>query len=150
MHFSWLQSIRKKIDVDIIREVIKDIKGPSLRKTILSSIPGALREFRPSPIKLKLPPKKVSFAILSLICLGGIILLTQGYLNRRSANTWKIESSKSGHLDSQPSPTPSTTQEAKERNLIGENPYPIGNSPKLLNLLLFHPFHRPPLVPWMS
>ena len=85
---------QKKIDVDIIREVIKDIKGPSLQKTILSSITTALREFRPSPIRLKLPPKKVSLAILSLICLGGLILLTQGYLQRRPANTWKIESSK--------------------------------------------------------
>jgi general secretion pathway protein A len=45
---------QKKIDVDIIREVIKDIEGPSLQKTILSSITTALREFRPSPIRLKL------------------------------------------------------------------------------------------------
>ena len=45
---------QKKIDVDIIREVIKDTKDPSLQKTILSSITAALREFRPSPIRLKL------------------------------------------------------------------------------------------------
>jgi hypothetical protein len=45
---------QKNIDVDIIREVIKDIEGPSLQKTILSSITTALREFRPSPIRLKL------------------------------------------------------------------------------------------------
>ena len=86
---------KKKIDVDIIREVIKDIKGPSLQRNIFSSITTALREFRPSPIRLKLSPKKVSLAILSLICLGGLILLTQGYLQRRPANTWKIESLKS-------------------------------------------------------
>jgi general secretion pathway protein A len=86
---------QKKIDVDIIREVIKDIEGPSLQKTILSSITTALREFRPSPIRLKLSPKKVSLAILSLICLGGLILLTQGYLQQRPTNTWKIESLKS-------------------------------------------------------
>jgi hypothetical protein len=85
---------QKKIDVDIIREVIKDIKGPSLQKTILSSITTALREIRPSPIRLKLSPKKVSLTILSAICLGGLILLTQDYLQRRPANTWNIESSK--------------------------------------------------------
>jgi type II secretory pathway predicted ATPase ExeA len=85
---------QKKIDVNIIREVIKDIKGPSLQKTILSSITTALREFRPSPNRLKLSPKKVSLAILSAICLGGLILLTQDYLQRRPANTWNIESSK--------------------------------------------------------
>ena len=38
---------QKKIDVDIIREVIKDTKGPSVQKTILSSITTALREFLP-------------------------------------------------------------------------------------------------------
>jgi general secretion pathway protein A len=38
---------QKKIDVDIIREVIKDIEGPSLQKTILYSITTALREFLP-------------------------------------------------------------------------------------------------------
>ena len=38
---------QKKIDVDIIREVIKDIKGPNLQKTILSSFTAALREFLP-------------------------------------------------------------------------------------------------------
>lgn len=38
---------QKKIDVDIIRKVIKDTNGPSLQKTILSSITTALREFLP-------------------------------------------------------------------------------------------------------
>jgi len=45
---------QKKIDIDIIREVIKDNKGPSLQRTILSSITTALGEFRPSAIRLKL------------------------------------------------------------------------------------------------
>ena len=38
---------QKKIDVDIIRKVIKDTKGTSLQKTIFSSITTALREFLP-------------------------------------------------------------------------------------------------------
>ncbi len=45
---------QKKIGVDIIREVIKNSKGLSLQKTILSSIAKALGEFRPSLIRLKL------------------------------------------------------------------------------------------------
>ncbi len=45
---------QKRVDADIIREVIKDSKGPSLKKAILSSITTALRGFRPSPIRLKL------------------------------------------------------------------------------------------------
>lgn len=46
--------LQKKIDVDIIRPIIKNSKGPSLQKTIFSSITTALREFRPSLIRLKL------------------------------------------------------------------------------------------------
>ncbi len=45
---------QKKIDVNIIREVIKNSKGPSLQKTIFSSITTALREFRSLAIRLKL------------------------------------------------------------------------------------------------
>jgi len=45
---------QERIDVNVIREVIKDIEGPSSKKTILSSMTTALRKFRPSPIRLKL------------------------------------------------------------------------------------------------
>jgi len=41
---------RKKIEVDIIAEVIKGINGPSLEKTFLSSITTGLTKIRPSPI----------------------------------------------------------------------------------------------------
>ncbi len=122
---------QKKIDVDIIRKVIKDIKGPSPRKFILSSITAALREFRPLPIRLKLSPRKVPLAILPLICLGGLILLTDGYLRRRPANTWDVESSESVYLDTQLPSTSSSNQETKERNLKRKNPNPIGISLKL-------------------
>jgi type II secretory pathway predicted ATPase ExeA/LysM repeat protein len=122
---------QKRIDVDIIPEVIKDIEGPSSQKSILSSITTALREFRPSPIRLKLSYKKACLAILSLLCLGGLILLTQGYLQRRPTKTWNVVSFKSVHVDTQPSSTSPFPQETKESNLKGESPHAIGISSEL-------------------
>jgi len=74
---------QERIDVDVIREVIKDMEGRSPQKTMLSLITAALRKFGPFPIRLELSPKRASRAILSLLCLGGLIFLTQGYLQRR-------------------------------------------------------------------
>jgi general secretion pathway protein A len=44
---------QKKVDIDIIHEVITDSEGPSLQKTIRGSIISVLRRFHPSPIRLK-------------------------------------------------------------------------------------------------
>jgi type II secretory pathway predicted ATPase ExeA len=71
---------QKKIDVDIIHEVIKDMEGKCSGKTVLSSMTTVLRKFGPFPIRLELSLKIAFLAILSLLCLGGFILLTQGYL----------------------------------------------------------------------
>jgi phage tail protein X len=111
---------RRRIDLDIIREVIKNIEGPSSQKTILSSMTTALKEFCPFPIRLELSLKRASLAILSLLCLGGLIFITQGYLQGRPAKTWNVESSKSIHVDAQRTLTSPFPQETKESNLKGE------------------------------
>jgi type II secretory pathway predicted ATPase ExeA/phage tail protein X len=119
---------QERIDVDVIREVIKDIEGPTSEKTILSSITTALRKFGPFPIRLEFSPKRASQAILSLLCLGGLIFMTQGYLQRRPTKTWNVESSKSVHVDTQPSSTSPFPQETKESKLKGESPRASGIS----------------------
>ena len=111
-----------KIDVDIIHQVIRDNEGPRSAKTILSAMTRALNELRPFPIGLELSSMRTSLAILSLICLGGAIFLTQSYLQRRPARTWNVDPSKSGHVATQlssPSPFP---QETEGTNPKGENP----------------------------
>jgi len=121
---------QKKVDVDIIHQVIKDYEGPSSGKTILPAMTTALREFRPFPIRLELTSKRASLAILSLICLGGTIFLTQGYIQRRPTKTWDVESSKSVLVDTQPFPTSPFPQETKESNLKGESPPASAITPK--------------------
>ena len=44
---------RKRIDADIVGDVIKDINGPSLKRTFLSSIAMGLTQFHPSAIRLQ-------------------------------------------------------------------------------------------------
>lgn len=48
---------QRKIDVDIIRRVIMHSEGRSLQKTMYSSVTAALRGFRSSSFRLKLPAR---------------------------------------------------------------------------------------------
>jgi type II secretory pathway predicted ATPase ExeA len=116
---------KKEIDAGIIREVIKKMEGPSPQKTICSSIATVLREIRLSNNRLNFPLMRVSLAILFLLCLGGLILLTQGYLQRRPAKTWNVESSKSLHVDTEQSSTSPSPQETKDEIRKGGSPHPI-------------------------
>ena len=117
---------KKKIDADIIRKVIKNMEGPSQKKSIVSSITTSLREFRLPLTRPNFSLKRASFAILSLLCLGGLILLTQVYLQRRPVKTWDAKFSKSLHADTEPSPTSPSPQETKEEIPKGRSPHPIG------------------------
>lgn len=96
---------QKRIDVDIIREVIKDLKSPFPKKTILSTIVTAVKEIRPLPARLNFLLSKTSLTILSLLCLGGLVLLTHLYFQPRTAKTWDIKSLKSLYVDTKPSST---------------------------------------------
>jgi phage tail protein X len=112
---------QKKIDVDIIREVIKDIEGSSSGKTILSSMTTVLRKFRLFPIRLALSPKRAFLAILSLLCLGGVFLLTQNYQQRSPTRTLTVGSSESVRVDTRPSSPSPFPQKMKESNQKGES-----------------------------
>jgi phage tail protein X len=76
---------------------------------------------------LRLSLKNACLAILSLLCLGGLIFLTQGYLQRRPTKTL----SKSVHVDTQPSSTSPFPQETGGSHPKGESPHTIGTSSEL-------------------
>jgi general secretion pathway protein A len=96
---------RKKIDADIIREVIKDMEGPLSQKTFFSSIVTAIKEFRLSPPRLNSLLSKASLVVLSFLCLGGFVFLIDRYFQPLPAKTWGIKSPRSPYVDTKPSST---------------------------------------------
>ena len=118
---------KKRIDVDIILEVIKEMEGPSIQKTMPAST-TVVNKFRPFPFRLNFFLNKTSLAILSLLFLGVIILLTHGYLQRRPTKMSNIKSLKDLYVDtkpSSPSPPPQTKTEDLSKNEIR---HPLGES----------------------
>ena len=88
---------KKEINGGIICEVIKNMEGPSPKKTALASITSVLRKFHAPAIRFNFPIRRVSVPILFLLCLGGLIILAQGYLQRRPSKILDVESSKTLH-----------------------------------------------------
>jgi general secretion pathway protein A len=70
---------QKKIDASIIREMIKDMEGPSQKRMIPSS-PVSINGSRTLPFGLKFVLNKVSLVLIFLFLLGGVFLL----INRNS------------------------------------------------------------------
>jgi general secretion pathway protein A len=111
---------KKRIDVDIILEVIKEMEGPSIQKTMPFST-TVVNKLRPFPFRLNFFLNKTSLAILSLLFLGVIILLTHGYLQRRPTKMSNIKSLKDLYVDTKPSlpsPPPQTKTEGLSKKEI--------------------------------
>jgi general secretion pathway protein A len=101
---------QKKIDVDIVRGVVKNMEGPSLRKTIPSAT-AVFNKFHGFPFGLPFLSKKAALVIIvSLLCLGAIIFLTHRYLQQKSAEILEIKSLKSPEVDLKPSSTSTASQ----------------------------------------
>ena len=83
---------QKKIDVDMIREVIKDREGPFSQKSFLSPMVTAVKEFRLSSPRFNFLLSKTFLIVLSFLCLGGLVLLIDRYFQPRPAKTWDIQS----------------------------------------------------------
>ncbi|OGP69494.1 MAG: hypothetical protein A2169_10340 [Deltaproteobacteria bacterium RBG_13_47_9] len=85
---------RKRIDAEIIGGVINEIENPILQKSISTKIVPALKGFDWRLLRLNFSQKSISFVILSLLCLGGFILLIYASLPRNPTKTGNIESIK--------------------------------------------------------
>lgn len=101
-------SFKKKIEVDIVREVIKNMEGPSLQRMI-PSLPAGVKKFHAFPFGLRFLLKKASLIIMvSLLCLGTFIFLTRRHTEQKSAKTWDIKSLANHPADTE-SPSTSTS-----------------------------------------
>ena len=144
---------QKKIDVDIIREVIKDMKGPFSHKTFLAPIFTAVKEFRLFPPRLNLRLSRVSLIVLSVLCIGGLVFLIDRYFQPRPAKTWNIKSLRSPYVHTQPSPVLPFPQESKldkhyevvtvekgqTLSLLAQRYYHIANTTLVALILDFNP-----------
>ena len=103
-------SFKKKIDVDIIHEVIKNMEGPRLQRMIPSST-ALVKKFHAFPYGLRFLLKKASLIIMvSLLCLGTFIFLTRRHTEQKSAKTWDIKSLESHYVDTESTSTSTSSQ----------------------------------------
>jgi general secretion pathway protein A len=111
---------RKRIDVDIIREVIMNRESPALQKTIFTRINTAVKKFCSVPFGLNFFSWRISLVILSFLCLGGLLLLLiHGSLQRRPFKTGTIESIKNFKNN----PSPVTPLRQTETESISKDDY---------------------------
>ena len=78
---------RKRIDAEIVGEVINEMQNPAPQKSIPANIVPSLRESPWRLLRTNLSPRRISFAIVSLLCLGGFFLLINGFLQPKTTRT---------------------------------------------------------------
>jgi general secretion pathway protein A len=108
---------QKKIDVDIIREVIKDMENPFPEKSFLSPIITAVKEFHLFPPRVNVLQSKTALVVLSILCLGGFVLLIDRYFQPKTAKTWDLKSLRNPYVNRQPSPMLPFPQESESDKL---------------------------------
>jgi general secretion pathway protein A len=103
-------TFNKKIEVDIIRKVIKNMEGPS-PPGMLPSSTAVVKKFRALPFGLRFLLNKASLIIIvSLLCLGILIFLTRRHTEKKSAKTWDIKSLEGPYVDIELLSTPTSSQ----------------------------------------
>jgi general secretion pathway protein A len=103
------RSYQKKIDVSIIREVIKDLEGPRLQKTSSSSS-VSVNEFRTFPFRLKFFLNKTFLIILFIFLMGGLFFLIHKNSSQKPDKVWGIKSIISPPVQTESSPTSIASQ----------------------------------------
>ncbi len=109
------RSLKKTIDVDIVREVIKNMEGPSPQRRIPSST-AIVKKFRAFPFGLRFLLSKTFLIILfSLICLGTLIFLTRKHAEQESGKKTGITALESHYIDIE-LPSVSASSQAPSRS----------------------------------
>jgi general secretion pathway protein A len=101
---------QKKIDLDIIQGVIKNLDGPDRPKGVLSS-KAVVNKLHAFPPGLNFLFKKATLiTTLSILCLGAIIFLTHRYLQEKPDKPVEIKSLQSPKVGTHPPSTPVSPQ----------------------------------------
>jgi len=134
---------QKKIDVDIIREVIKDMEGPFRQKPFLSPIITAVKEFHLFLPRANFLQSKTFLIVLSFLYLGGFVLLIDRLFQPRPTKTWDIKSIQTPSVDTKPSLTPPSAQKLMEEISKSNTHHPSGK-PELVSPESPKPVSPPP------
>jgi len=119
--------LKKNIDLDIVREVIKKMEGPNQKEKTLFSTDIA-DTFHSFPFGLRFLLKKSYLVItISLLCLGIFIFLIYRHVEQKSIKTWDIKSLQSRDTDTEPSSVPASSQSTPPSHPIAV----VGNEYKL-------------------
>ncbi len=106
------RSSTKKIEVDMVRKVIRNLEGPSRRKAVFSSA-AIVHKLHAFLFGLNFLFKKATVIVaLSLLCLGALTFLTRGYLQQKPTEMSEIKSLQSRKVDSPPPSAPTSTRKA--------------------------------------
>ncbi len=128
---------RKRIDAEIVGEAINERESPIPQKSIPGKIVPALKGFHWRLLKTNVSPKRISFVVLSLLCLGGIILLIGGFLQRKSTITGYIESIKKDRMEALLEVI--AVEKGQSLSFLSQKYYRLSN-PTVLDLILdFNP-----------
>jgi hypothetical protein len=117
---------QEKIDPDIIRKVMSDLEGPAPQRSLHLWVTAAVKVVYPFTPGLTSSSKKASLAILLSVFLGGLVLATHEFLQRRPAETWNGKTSRSHRPDSEGSSASSSPVGAKGRDPGHENSRSVG------------------------
>jgi general secretion pathway protein A len=82
----------KRIDAEIIGKTINEMESPILPKSVPTKIIPALKGTHWRFLRVNFPQRRISFAILSILCLGASLLLIYGFLQQKPTKTGSIES----------------------------------------------------------
>lgn len=121
---SGFSESRKKIDVKIIRDVIKNLEGPALPKFQPGRMLKTDRMTSASQTKRILSSRKVAAFFLLLLCLSGITFLTYGFLRYNPEKLLNVTSTWTSFLQDKQTPVtvPDKTAKTSGRNAGGLSP----------------------------
>jgi len=124
---------RKKINVDVIEKVIRNLEGPRILPKTLPSIQLIKRIWK-SPIQFAFSFKRVSMAVFLLVCLGGLIFLLSEYVGHEPGKIKAIKPFVGEKLVTQPSINKPSLQETIKKDRISTSDEPKLTQPKSSSL----------------
>ena len=94
---------KKRIDIDIVLQVIGELKGPMLQKSAAREMFAGMKRLHRRPPRVHFFPRRTSLFFLSVVVLGGFILLVYGFLQQKSVVTKSIDSNIPDHMTAESS-----------------------------------------------
>ena len=108
---------RKRVDVDIIHQVIREMEGSIPQKSIPLDPLSPLKKFHWMPLRHIVYHKRIFLVLISLICVIGVILLIRESLKQKLTNTWSIGSIMKPRIDTEVASKGSLSQTTKQEIL---------------------------------